>query len=436
MRTWSDASGKFQRQAVFVELKDGTVYLQLKDGAPSSVAFDRLSRADQEYVRQQVPAASIGEDPFRAPGEKVDAASEIDRATTALCEQIDKSYRGKEGAAKPRIAVVEFTDSSWKVTELGRILSEELITKLFLTEKYDVVERFLLKKVVEEHKLIRDGILDPNSAKELGKVLGVDAVVTGTIAEVGDTLRVNARVISADTGEIFSAAAASLPKEVVAAPRPEPSPGQPGTKNGELVFHEDFSTYEEGDLPDWGDGVSVQVGQDGRKWLVASERSFGFERPKRRRPVGKNVTFPDDSWYLEFDFTARVAKEPNSSWGREGFVTSSISLVDEQARAYRIGWQIHPSKHVFVLPDGTGHETELGTTRQDHDGHGLWLKGRTLRFDKKADLLGLFIDGKPALSADLKGFGKFARFEVEVCLHNPYGYPEYLYFTNFKVGRL
>ncbi len=57
------------------------------------------------------------------------------------------------------------------------------------------------------------GLIDPKSAKELGKILGVDAIVSGTIADVGDSLRVNARLISTETGEVLSVAAATIVKD-------------------------------------------------------------------------------------------------------------------------------------------------------------------------------------------------------------------------------
>lgn len=114
---------------------------------------------------------------------------------------------------KHKIAVVEFSDLAGHVTQLGMLLSEELITRLFKTDKFDVVERQLLTKIIEEQKLELTGIVDPLSAKELGKILGVDAIVSGTVTDLGESIKVNARLISTESGAIFSVAATEIGKD-------------------------------------------------------------------------------------------------------------------------------------------------------------------------------------------------------------------------------
>ena len=342
-------------------------------------------------------------------------------------------------SAKPRFAVVEFSDLSRKATDLGRILSEELITKLFTTGKYSVVERFLLNKAIAEHKLQVQGIVDTSTAKEFGKILGVDAVVSGTISDLGDALRVNGRVISTETGEILSVAAVNMSRAAATTRSPEKSKleAPPEAEKGDLVFHEDFSRYDDGDLPDWGDNVRVEVGKDGSKWLVASKNGM--------YNVGKKILFPEDSWYFQFDFTARVtppSHERSIGYDKTGSVTSSISLADEQGKQYRLGWQIGVRKHVFVLPDGTVQDFGFGTTvpadGQRRENATAWLKGRTLRITKKDDVLKVFIDGRQVFTDDFMGLGRIARFSVDLCAHDDrleYN-AEYLYLTNFKIGRL
>jgi TolB-like protein len=114
---------------------------------------------------------------------------------------------------KATIAVVEFADLEGNVTNFGRFLAEELITRLHETEKFKVIERQLLNQVIKEQKLTLSGIVDPNSAKQLGRVLGVDAIVSGSISDLGKTVRVNARLISTETGEIFAVAAREFVKD-------------------------------------------------------------------------------------------------------------------------------------------------------------------------------------------------------------------------------
>ncbi len=50
-RTWSDATGDFTVEAVFVDFVDGKVRLKRTDGRVITVELQRLSSADQKYVR-------------------------------------------------------------------------------------------------------------------------------------------------------------------------------------------------------------------------------------------------------------------------------------------------------------------------------------------------------------------------------------------------
>jgi TolB-like protein len=127
-----------------------------------------------------------------------------------LGQQIATKMAGRQNTT---IAVVEFADLEGHVTNFGRFLAEELITRLQDSGKFTVIERRLLDKIVSEQKLELTGIVDPASAKKLGKLLGVDAIVTGSVSDLGKTLQVNARLISTETGQLFAVAAAEIAKD-------------------------------------------------------------------------------------------------------------------------------------------------------------------------------------------------------------------------------
>src|SRR5262249_17794618 len=139
--------------------------------------------------------------------------SDMEQKCRELAEELMKTYKAANAAKKPTIAVVEFSDLTGGVTDLGRLISEELITRFVSKGDYRVIERLLLNKAIAEHKLQLQGLVDPKSAKELGKILGVDLIVSGTIADRGDSLRINARLIATETGEVFSAAAVTTGKD-------------------------------------------------------------------------------------------------------------------------------------------------------------------------------------------------------------------------------
>ncbi len=132
--------------------------------------------------------------------EKPEITNNLDNSLSELTTQIINSIT-EDG--KKKIAVIEFSDLEGNVTQFGKYLAEELITRLFRTKKFEVVERQLLNKIISEQKLSISGMIDENSAKELGRILGVDAIVSGTITDLGTSLKVNARIISTETGKVF-----------------------------------------------------------------------------------------------------------------------------------------------------------------------------------------------------------------------------------------
>jgi len=136
--------------------------------------------------------------------------SGLDQRITELSQQISKEMTIYQ---KTTIAVVEFTDLKGRATDFGRFLSEELITKLYQTGKFKVIERQLLNKILAQQALSLTGVIEPSSAKQLGRILGVDAIASGTVTDLAQSLRVNARLISAETGEVFAVASTEIFKD-------------------------------------------------------------------------------------------------------------------------------------------------------------------------------------------------------------------------------
>ena len=134
----------------------------------------------------------------------------LDNQMSKLTSQIISSF--KESKIK-KIAVIEFADLNGNVNNLGVFIAEELITRIFMTNKFEVVERNLLNKVLAEQKLGTTGFVDEESAISIGQILGVEAIVTGSITDLVNNIKLNARLISTETGSIFSVASVLVPKD-------------------------------------------------------------------------------------------------------------------------------------------------------------------------------------------------------------------------------
>ncbi|MEK6590736.1 MAG: FlgO family outer membrane protein [Nitrospinota bacterium] len=131
---------------------------------------------------------------------------EIEDLSNAMAENIVKS-------GKKTVAVVDFTDLQGNVTELGRFLAEEFSVALASTGKeFVVVDRTHLKAILKEHKLADTGIIDPATAKKVGQIAGVDALVTGSITPLEHSIRILVKILDTSTAKIIGASSGNLEK--------------------------------------------------------------------------------------------------------------------------------------------------------------------------------------------------------------------------------
>jgi curli biogenesis system outer membrane secretion channel CsgG len=111
---------------------------------------------------------------------------------------------------KRRIAIVPFRELDGAATVLGTYLAEALTTNLFRAGGVEIIERSMLDKVLRELKLAETGVIDGETAKRIGEIAGVDAIVTGSITDLAAYVSLNCRMIDAETGRVFAAAETSI----------------------------------------------------------------------------------------------------------------------------------------------------------------------------------------------------------------------------------
>ena len=119
--------------------------------------------------------SSCGPD-YKSREVRKENASSLDIQMDYLASQIISSFNQSNVS---KLAIIEFADLNGEVNQLGKFIAEELITRIFKTNKFEVVERNLLQKVLEEQKLGMTGYIDEATAISLGQILGVDAIIIG-----------------------------------------------------------------------------------------------------------------------------------------------------------------------------------------------------------------------------------------------------------------
>jgi TolB-like protein len=108
---------------------------------------------------------------------------------------------------KIKIGIIEFQSLNEEAKKdiLGKVFSEVLTTSFVNSDAFKIIEREHIEKVVKELQLTQSGIVDPSSAKQIGKMVGADAILTGSVIKFGNDMRVDARIIEVESGIILTA---------------------------------------------------------------------------------------------------------------------------------------------------------------------------------------------------------------------------------------
>jgi len=108
---------------------------------------------------------------------------------------------------RTKIAVLDFElkGTGFETEDMGAIVAEWFITAFVKDGRFDVIERGLLKKILNEQQLGMSGILDETTATKIGKLLGVKIIISGSVLKLQNMLEINARIIDVETASIIAA---------------------------------------------------------------------------------------------------------------------------------------------------------------------------------------------------------------------------------------
>lgn len=172
---------------------------------------------DSSQWRANEPGSAPHDTPREAAQEETlpiqTASSSVyfDEAMQSMASQIAESMSAE---GKTEVAILDFVSISSKSPGfVGPFISEQLISLLFLTGRFEVIERRFLDTVLAEQDLTVSDLFDDASIKKLGGLLGVDAILVGTYTDMGVELCANGRLISVESGQVFAVAMEQIRKD-------------------------------------------------------------------------------------------------------------------------------------------------------------------------------------------------------------------------------
>lgn len=191
---------------------------------PSIAAADQLVAQGQRTVapraaapRAAAPAAAPADaatdeavaqtQARRAPESAPELPAAIDRLAATILQALPKGKPAK-------IAIVPFTNLGPTAHEkkLGDIVSELLVTRLSGKENITIIERGQIDQIMNELKLSMLGLTEGSNAEKVGKLLGAEAMIVGSVSEVGDKFAIAARHVDVETGRVAFAREVQVPQ--------------------------------------------------------------------------------------------------------------------------------------------------------------------------------------------------------------------------------
>lgn len=120
---------------------------------------------------------------------------------------LQSKISGQEQQHEVRIAVLPFidTNAAAKSEGNGEAIAGMLTTELINGRLFQVVERSEITRILDEIGMGQTGVVDTKTAKEIGKIYGVDLLVLGSVARFGTRIEADIRLVDTQTGSALHA---------------------------------------------------------------------------------------------------------------------------------------------------------------------------------------------------------------------------------------
>ena len=102
--------------------------------------------------------------------------------------------------AKPTVAILDFEGQDVSESEV-KTLSERMRTEIGSTNAVRLIERKAVEKIMMEQGLQQSGCTSDECAAEVGQLLGVQFMISGSIGKMGKSYTIDCKMFSVETGE-------------------------------------------------------------------------------------------------------------------------------------------------------------------------------------------------------------------------------------------
>lgn len=137
------------------------------------------------------------------------AQSDFDKALSGISNDLAEKLILKD---KKRVVVLYITDVNKTETIAGKYFADMVSFNIINNAgNLSVFYRENLASIIETKKLIAEGYIDAAKAKELGRLLSVEAIIVGNYTILSNSIKLTANALDVNTGLAIAASMKDLP---------------------------------------------------------------------------------------------------------------------------------------------------------------------------------------------------------------------------------
>lgn len=137
------------------------------------------------------------------------AQSVLDKTLGEISSDLAQKLNQKE---KRKVVVLYITDINKSNTVAGKYLADIISYNIVNHPgNFQVFDRENLNEITEAKKLISEGFIDVDKAKQIGKLLSVEAIIIGNYTVLSSTIKLTTKALDVSNGFVIAAAMKDLP---------------------------------------------------------------------------------------------------------------------------------------------------------------------------------------------------------------------------------
>ena len=181
--------------------------LKMSDGFSASVSGgtgrdDGTTPEEDTRSRAKDVMDELDSEIAKQDGDDSQAITSSEQYTSA--ETSNTAGTGSGANEQMVIALADFVNDDGKISKLGRYTAEKLTPYFTRSDQFQVLERALIDKVIAEQQFQVSAFVDESSSREIGRLLGAETIVSGTISELNDAFYFNAKVVDVTYGKLLT----------------------------------------------------------------------------------------------------------------------------------------------------------------------------------------------------------------------------------------